>query len=200
MDKKPPLAPGNVDVKLTFGREGSPAESKTLPPFDGLKGYGGQPLFCHAQSDGTTLYLLIDDVFGGDVQSVQKPLPATTGNVNVAFTLAGHIVHVWDPVLLPYLGARPLSFSASFSPSLGTLHLKIDDVTEDALPDPNHTDGIVSFVLVQQTSGEFKIVWVQDNNAVIRNADLLTDASVVLPHQLPSTNGSITGPMGFSLP
>ncbi|MEA2689301.1 MAG: hypothetical protein QOD51_1908, partial [Candidatus Eremiobacteraeota bacterium] len=80
-----------------------------------------------------------------------------------------------------------------------TLHLRVNDAVSDDVPDPNHTKGIVSFVLVQQPGGEYQVVWIHDSEAVIPKAELLTDASVV-PAEPPSNNGSITGPMGFTLP
>lgn len=197
MGKRDPLAPGNVDVRLTFGDPGTP--TTTLPAFDALKGFGGQPLFCHAQSDQTTLSLLIDDIPGGDVQSSKKPLPEAS-RVTVTFMLAGKLVHAWDPVPLQYKGLQPLNFSATVSPSLGTLHFSINDaLVGDGAADPGHRNGFVSFVLVEQADSEFQIVWIQSRTAVIRNADELTDASVVLPNDS-ATAASITGPMGFTLP
>lgn len=189
MSAKPPLAPSNVDVTLKFGEA-----SVRLPFIDGMHAYGGEPLFCHAQSDGVTLSLLIDDVSGADVQS-SKPHRPAADTVKVLFALDGKLIKAWDPIPFHYSGARALNFSATVSPTLGTLHLIVDDIPA---PDrAGHTDGVVTFILVQQPDMDFQIVWIQQSSATIQDARKLENASIVWP---PISDGSITGPMGFSVP
>lgn len=193
MSKWDPLAPGTVDVRLKFSNQ-----TTTLPGFNALQEYGGQPLFCHAQSDHKTLSILIDDLPGADVQSNKMKLP-NASHVTVTMMLAGTLITAWDPVALPYDGIQAINFSATMSESLGTLHLCINDDRLVTDPDQGHKNGYVAFVLVQQET-EFQIVWINDPTSVIRNADTLTDARVVLPNDSVVTSGGITGPMGFTVP
>jgi hypothetical protein len=196
MAKKSFLAPDSVDVTLTIAG----TAATTLAPFTKLKAtmYGGQPLYCHAQSNGDTLSIVIDDIQGLDVSDMGVGLPPAAG-VDVTFAFNGSIVNHWTKVAIPYSGVQPLNFSAKLDSSLTKLHFLIDDTARTLTT--TKTDGQVSFILVQQHPGaDVQIHWVKTDNIVIGDTEKLVDGSVVLPAPPPPKTGGVTGPMGFMTP
>jgi hypothetical protein len=195
VSKKPFLAPSSVDVTLTLG-----GVRTALTPFTKLKDhtYGGQPLFCHAQSNGDTLSIVIDDMRGLDVTDIPTPLPATSSAVDVTFVFNGSIVNRWTAPGVAYHGKEPLNFSATLDSSLTNLHFFIDD--SPATGSTAQNAGLVSFILVQQPNSDVQIHWVKSDEIIIGDTDKLSDGSVVLPAPEPPATGGVTGPMGFMTP
>jgi hypothetical protein len=183
---KPRLNPTAVEVAITIGQN-----STTLGPV-ALLGYGGDPLYLHAQSDGTTLSILVDGNSTGSIDGTkQHLLPASS--VNVAFN-GGETPQTWQPFAANFK-AGLLSFSAKLDEGLTTLTLMIADVTPSS--SGSKTYGFVRFVLFQDSNGDYHFNWIDD--ILIAGISGLTSGDVVDVAPDTGTAGSIAGPMGFML-
>ncbi|MBV8579032.1 MAG: hypothetical protein JO225_08490 [Candidatus Eremiobacteraeota bacterium] len=191
MSVKPPLAATIAGLTLTIG-----SKPYTPPPFVLPKPYDGHPWYCHSQSNGTTLTILIDENPGIDPSVAPQLPPATAADVTIAESGAvlqnfafPSVAYHGDPVYLVMQVDSTLTSAAFF----------IDDRILSTTEPP--TSAKLKFILVQESAlGPYRIAWLQPDSFIsIENAATLGGASVVLPAPS-SVAGSVLGPMGFSTP
>ncbi len=191
------LAPIDLNITTTIDGAAVTLPAVALPPPQPGKPplYGGQPLFCHVQSNGQTLSIVIDDVFGADILDMGSPSfpPATL--LDVTFALNHKPLAHFPPFAAQYNGGE-LHFTATIDSTFKHLHLFVDD---NAITSPLVNDGQVQFILAQIGGGDFLVQWLRSDVIRIPNADKLTDGSV-LPPAVAGSTGGVLGPMGYSSP